>query len=83
MASTGETLTYLEGRIAAVEWAFAILMKSMPIVGGTSLMEEGLKELSKRVSQDSEPGFQRGFEEGIGRVLDSARRLQVKSPIHN
>ena len=76
MAETREELTYLEGRIAAVEWACAILMNSMPIIGGISIMERALKEAEKQVTPESESGFKRGFSEGVDRVVDSARKLQ-------
>ena len=76
MSSVGETMTYLEGRIAAVEWACAVLMKSLPVVDGTAIVESALKEISNKVSPDSEPGFQKGFREGIERVIESAQKLQ-------
>ena len=76
MAGVGDTMTYLEGRIAALEWTCAILIKSMPVVDGTSLVENTLQNVSKHVSPDSEPGFKRGFREGIERVIESMQKLQ-------
>ena len=76
MSGIGETMTYLEGRIAAMECICAVLMKSIPIIGASTVIEEALRELPKTVSPQSEPGFQRGFAEGIQRVIDTAGKLQ-------
>ena len=75
MAGIGDTMTYLEGRVAAVEWACVVLMKSLPVVDGVSVVESALRQISNQVSPDSEPGFQRGFQEGIDRIIESARKL--------
>ena len=72
MGSLGDTMTYLEGRIAGAEWACAIIMKSLdgPPTDSAAMVRI-LEEMSKHVAPDSEPGFKRGFEVSIKQMTKS------------
>ena len=72
MSSLGDTMTYLEGRIAGAEWACAIIMKSLdgPPTDSTAMVRI-LEEMSKHVAPDSEPGFKRGFAVSLKQMTES------------
>ena len=64
MTTVGETVTYLEGRIAALETTCAILLRATFNVNKKGL-DIALFQTIDLLSSDAQPGFKRGYEEGV------------------
>ena len=77
MGTVGETMTYLEGRIAALETTCAILLRATFNVDKKSL-DAALSQTIDLTASDAEPGFRRGFEEGVDRIRKQVANTELR-----